>query len=927
MTRESCYHCGLPVPEGSDFRREVLGEERAFCCPGCLAVAGAIVEAGLEDYYRHRTETPDGPPDPLAPLAGLDLYDTEQVQRGFVHVAEGDVREASLMLEGITCAACVWLSERHVKALPGVLDFSVNYSTHRARVRWDASRVQLSRILQAVHEIGYRAHPFDPGRQEASFKRERDRALRRLAVAGLGMMQVMMIAVALWLGHDVPGQEGMMRFLRWVALFIATPVVVYAGAGFFTSAWRDVRRRRLGMDVPVALAIGSTYLASVWATVTGSHEHVYFESVTMFVFFLLTGRYLEMSARQRAGQATEALGRLLPAAATRLTEAGEEQVSVTELSPGDRVRVRPGEAVPADGTVESGRSSVDESLLTGESMPRARGRGDRLTGGTMNVESPLVMQVERVGADTVLSAIQRLLDRAQTQKPRLAVLAERGTGWFVGAVLVLTALVGLAWWWIDPARAFWVMVAMLVVSCPCALALATPAAITAATGALTGRGLLTARGEALEGLASVTDMVFDKTGTLTEGRSSLREVVLLGAMDRRACLKMAAVLEVGSGHPVARALLEAAEDEVNAWACEASTFAAGGRSHGGGVLAPEAGADGDGMWERPSAAKGEAPDDDGPRTFPGLGVEGWVNVKEPRFSYRHSLLPLGGEGLGMRGRGQALCQSSPLTPTPLPAGERGLKRIFNHWGDSLPRCMSVKGKRVRLGSPRFVAELIGGEAGSHLLEVARQHTQHGTVVALGDETGPLALFTLEDRLRSDALSTVQALRERGLSLHVFSGDDPATVSRLARGLGIDDARGGLTPADKLEALEALEAQGARVAMVGDGVNDAPILSRATVSLAMAGGTQLAQASADMILYRDQLAVLPAGLDKARETARVIRQNIGWAIGYNSIALPVAALGLITPWIAALGMSLSSLLVVVNALRLRDQRLTGGSDGT
>ena len=866
MTREPCYHCGLPVPEGSPegskLRRVVLGEERVFCCPGCLAVAGAIVDAGLEDYYRHRTETPDGPPDPLAPLAGLDLYDTEQVQRSFVHVAEGDVREASLMLEGITCAACVWLSERHVKALPGVLDFSVNYSTHRARARWDASRVQLSRILQAVHEIGYRAHPFDPGRQEVSFKRERDRALRRLAVAGLGMMQVMMIAVALWLGHGVAGQEDMMHFLRWVALFIATPVVVYAGASFFTSAWRDVRQRRLGMDVPVALAIGSTYLASVWATVTGSHEHVYFESVTMFVFFLLTGRYLEMAARQRAGQATEALGRLLPAVATRLIDTGEEQVSVTELSPGDRVRIRPGEPVPADGVVESGRSSVDESLLTGESLPRARARGDGLTGGTVNVESPLVMRVEQVGADTVLSAIQRLLDRAQTQKPRLAVMAERGTGWFVGAVLVLTVLVGLVWWlWIDPARAFWVMVAMLVVSCPCALALATPAAITAATGALTGRGLLTARGEALEGLAGVTDVVFDKTGTLTEGRLSLRGVEVLGPLDRGACLRMAAALEVGSGHPVARALLEAAEDEVTAGACEASTFAAEGRSHGGGVLAPEAGADGDGMWERPSAAKGEAPDDDGPRTFPGLGVEGWVH-----------------------------------------------------------------GRRVRLGSPRFVAELIGGEAGGHLLEVARQHTQHGTVIALGDEAGPLALFTLEDRLRPDALPTVEALRERGLNLHVFSGDDPATVKRLAEGLGIEDARGGLTPADKLAALEALETQGARVAMVGDGVNDAPVLSRATVSVAMAGGTQLAQASADMILYRDQLSVLPAGLDKARETARVIRQNIGWAIGYNSIALPVAAVGLITPWIAALGMSLSSLLVVVNALRLRDQGLTGGSEG-
>ncbi|WP_412852296.1 heavy metal translocating P-type ATPase [Ectothiorhodospira shaposhnikovii] len=813
----ACFHCGLPVPAGSDFSLTVDGEIRGFCCPGCRAVAAAIIDAGLGDYYRHRTEKAGAPPDPAAALDALALYDSEQVQRGFVHVTPGNLREASLMLEGIVCAACVWLSERHVQSLPGVVSFAVNYSTHRARVRWDQSRISLSAILRAITEIGYRAHPFDPGRQEAVFRKERDRALRRLAVAGLGMMQVMMIAVALWLGHGVPGQEDMMQFLRWVAMLVAAPVVFYAGAGFFVSAWRDLRRRRLGMDVPVALAIGSTFVASAWATMTGHPEHVYFESVTMFVFFLLTGRYLEMAARQRAGQATESLGRLLPAVATRVGDDGDEEVPVTELLPGDRVRIRPGAPVPADGVVLSGTSSVDESLLTGESLPRRRATGDALVGGTVNVESPLVMRVDQVGQDTVLSSIQRLLERAQTEKPPMALLAERGTGGFVAAVLLLTLVTGLVWWlWVDPARAFWVMVTMLVVSCPCALALATPAAITAATGALTGRGLLTARGQALEHLAGITDVVFDKTGTLTEGRLSLRKVAVLGDVDEAGCLEYARILEAGSEHPVGR------------------VFQRVGSS--GGPSSAEA------------AAAGEV------RAHPGRGMEG-----------------------------------------------------------------VIRGRRLRIGAPDFVRELgADTQADPRLVRLAEQWP-HGGHVVLGDDQGLLAAFVLEDRTRPDALEAVAGLKARGITVHLFSGDAPAAVSFLARQLGIEDARGGLSPADKLTALEALQSAGRTVAMVGDGVNDAPVLSKAHVSVAMAGGTQLAQSGADMILYRDQPGVLPAGLDKARETVAVIRQNIRWAIGYNALALPVAAAGLLTPWLAALGMSLSSLLVVVNALRLRDSR--------
>ncbi|NIP73016.1 MAG: cadmium-translocating P-type ATPase [Gammaproteobacteria bacterium] len=800
---EDCFHCGLPVPARSDYAVQIDGVRRPMCCPGCQAVAQAIVDNGLADFYRYRTEPAANLRD-IVPgtLEGLELYDKPELQKGFVRVDDEHLREASLILEGIVCAACVWLNERHVGTLPGVVEFRINYSTRRAQVKWDDSRIRLSEILKAIAAIGYVAHPFDPGRQERVYRRERSQALRRIAVAGLGAMQVMMLAVAMYAG-DYSGMEaGLRQFMRWVSLLIAAPVVLYAARPFFASALRDLRRRRLGMDAPVALAIGAAFGASAWATVAGTGE-VYFDSVTMFTFFLLTGRYLEMGARQRAGQAAEELVRLMPATATRLRGGAEEVVSAAELLPGDRVLVRPGEAVPADGRVVAGRSAVDESLLTGESLPRGRGEGDELVGGTVNVESPLEMEVMKVGEDTVLSSIVRLLDRAQTEKPRIARLADRMAGWFVAVLLVVAAAVAWAWWQVRPGDAFWVTLSVLVVTCPCALSLATPAAVTAATGRLTRLGLLTTRGHAVETLARVSHIVFDKTGTLTHGRLKLHEVVQQGRLDREQVLAIAAALERGSEHPVAKALIEAA-----------------------GV----------------AATAGEL------RAVAGQGMEGIVG-----------------------------------------------------------------GRRYRIGRPSFVGGLAGAPNDS---EPARAGS---TPVALGDETGPLALFLLADRLRAGARATIEGLHGLGIEVHLLSGDQPGVVEAVARDLGVDEARGGLLPQDKLARIKALQGRGAVVAMVGDGVNDAPVLAGAQVSLAMGGGTQLAHASADMVLLSEHLPRLVDGVRVARHTLRVIRQNLTWAIAYNLVALPLAAAGMVAPWMAAIGMSASSLIVVLNAVRLSGRR--------
>ncbi|MGI9320803.1 MAG: heavy metal translocating P-type ATPase [Thiogranum sp.] len=797
---KECFHCGLPVPSGADYAVDIDGQQQPMCCRGCQAVASAIVNGGLTDFYRYRTEkSPQAQELVAGQLNELELYDRDDLQKSFVQQV-GDEREASLILEGIVCAACVWLNERHVKALAGVLDFSVNYSSHRARLRWDNQRISLSEILEAISAIGYHAHPFDPGRQEALYRQERKNALRRLAVAGLGMMQVMMLAVALYAGEYEGMREGLRNFLRWVSLLLTVPVVVYSAESFFTGAWRELRRRQPGMDVPVSLAIGAAFLASAWATLSGSGE-IYFDSVTMFTFFLLAGRFLEMGARHRAGQAAEELVKLLPATAARLTDAGEERVPVADLAKGDRVLVRPGESVAADGCIIDGTSSVDESLLTGESLPQLRKAGDQLVGGTVNNESPLVIRIERVGEDTVLSAIVRLLDRAQTEKPAIARSADRVAGWFVGGLLVVAGVVAWWWWLHDPAHAFAVTLSVLVVTCPCALSLATPAAVTAATGALTRLGVLTTRGHALETLARASHVIFDKTGTLTEGRLRLETVELLGSLGREDCLRLAAALEQSSEHPIAHAIAALAGSVQSA--------------------------------EKVAAQ-------------PGLGVEGWVG-----------------------------------------------------------------GQCYRIGTAEFVLELQNAAA----VEAGMVSGGAGGVV-LGNDRALLAHFKFADRLRDKAAETVGRLKALGIEVELLSGDEAGVVQKVADELGIDRFEARCRPEDKLARIQALQAQGAVVAMVGDGVNDAPVLAAAQVSLAMGGGTQLAHASADMLLLSEHLPQLVTAVVTSRRTLTIIRQNLVWALVYNLLALPMAAAGWIAPWMAAIGMSGSSLVVVVNALRLR-----------
>ena len=823
-----CYHCGLPVPAGERLEVGIGGSRRPMCCRGCQAVAQAIVDAGMEAYYAQRTALPGGRAEPVPELAELAVYDSPALQAGFLEAPPGDGDgapcEVNLMLEGITCAACLWLNERHLAAQPGVLAVDVNFSTHRARVRWDPARTRLSRLLRSVAAIGYRAHPFDARRRDALMQRERRTALWRVLVAGLASMQVMMYAVPVYLAGEGDMTASDEQLIRWASLVLTLPAILYSSAHFFRNAWRDLRLRRLGMDVPVALGIAVAFAASLWATVSGSGE-VYFDSVTMFVFLLLSGRYLELRVRQRATDAVDRLAAVVPAVAERLPDwpasRRSEAVAVASLAVGDVVSVAPGAVLPADGVVLEGDSASDESLLTGESLPVPKAVGASVTGGSLNLQSPLLVRVSRVGAETTVQAIVRLLDRAMSEKPAGAAAAEHIVGRFVALVLAAAAITLGVWLWLEPARAVWVAVSVLVVTCPCALALATPAALTAATTALARRGVLVTRGHTLETLARVTDVVFDKTGTLTRGRLRLLQTRPHASLPGERCLALAAALEQGSRHPLALALLAAAADVCGA--VDAGAPAASARHH------------------------------------TGQGVAGHIDGLDLRLGALDWLAAPAGDG--------------PWCAAPLPAG----------------------------------------------LEAAAAGAAGRVLVHLATPQAWLATFELQDELRPDAAAAVAALRALGCRVHLLSGDQPAAVAAVADRLGISERVARASPAAKLAYVQALQQSAGsaarRVLMVGDGVNDAPVLAVADVSLAVASGSDVAGASADGLLLSGRLADVGRAVERARMTQRVIRQNLGWAMVYNMAAIPLAAAGLVSPWLAGLGMAGSSLLVVVNALRL------------
>ncbi|MEX2474794.1 heavy metal translocating P-type ATPase [Marinobacter sp.] len=790
-----CFHCGEPADGEPQITLQLDGESRHFCCLGCKAVCETIRAEGLTNFYQYRTETAVTPSQLTdSELSRIRELDHALVQASFVSPVKGG-QEAQLLIEGITCAACIWLLENHLARQVGVRAFSVNHSTQRARLVWSTEEAPLSDLLIAIHELGYRARPYQADEAEMALKTERRTTLIRLAVAGIGTVQTMMLAFPLYFELISELSADFVAFFRWFSLLVATPVVLFSARPFFRNALRDFRSRHLTMDVPVAVAIGLAYTASAWVTVTGGDE-VYFESVCMFTFFLLLGRYIEMQARYRAGLTGNALAGFQPGVATRVVGDSSEIVAAHALTAGDIVRVRPGEILPVDGTIVSGDSTLNEAALTGEYLPETRHPGDTVHAGSVNGENPLEVKVSHSGAQTRLSGILRILDRVQAEKPPVARMADRIAGTFVSRVLIVTPLVWVGWWLAGADNAFDITLSVLVVTCPCALSLATPTAITSATVRLRRMGFLPTRGHTLESLSDVDTVVFDKTGTLTRGELNLIDVAITGSHTEADCRRLAAGLEKHSEHPIARVFHPIPGHPVT-----------NVTNHLGGGLS--------GTWN-------------GKPVF--IGHSDFVRAR------------------------------SDATPPETPAN-----RGMDIW------------------------------------------------LATADEW--LARFTLDDEPRSDARETIARLQAAGIRTLLLSGDRSGHVEQIASALSIDEAIGQASPEQKLAVLEKLAAQGHNIMMVGDGLNDLPSMADASISVAMGTAADLTQLKADAVLLNGQLSQLVNAMDTSRQTRRVIRQNMGWALGYNVLALPLAAAGMVPPWLAAIGMSLSSLVVVLSALRL------------
>ncbi len=801
----ACWHCGEPLPREPQFAR-IGTASHAVCCPGCRAAAEWIAALGLADYYRLRERAAQHPPDLAEARRTASAFARPELARHVVRALPDGTNEAVVLVDGLRCSACTWLIERGVGSMAGIAALAVNAGACRARVTFDPAIVSLSGIVERFARLGYRALPLDAAALDDARRRESRAAMKRLAVAGFGAMQAMMYASALYFGAFDGIDASTRELFRWLSFAVATPVVAYAGAPFFEGAWRLLRARTLGMDVPVALAIALIYAGSMVELMRGTGE-VYFESVSMFVFFLLLGRYLEMRARHGAGDLTDALARSVPQVAARIEPDGSTvDVGVFELCAGDRVAVAAGAAIPADGALESARCRVDESLLTGESTPVARCRGDALHAGSVVTDAAVVVRVERAGADTTLSSIVALASRAASERPRLARAGDRAAAGFVARVMLLAAATAIGWQFVEPSRAFAAAVAVLVVSCPCAFALAVPAAITRALTVLARHGVLVAKPDALEALAGATQVVFDKTGTLTEPALALDRVECAAGTTREEALAWAAALARTSVHPVARAIVAAAPATVSNGTLEVedATVEAGG------------------------------------------GVAGRIGTTRLRLG---------------------------------------------HAAWALQDCTSAP------GAPEADDD----------------------AVVLAGPQGVVARLEVRERLREGAGEAVGRLRAAGLRVVLLSGDAPGRVEAAAAALGIDAWQARTSPAGKLAWLREARAGGARVVVVGDGINDAPVLAGADVAVAMASGTAIAQASSDLVLVGDRPAALADAHALARATMATLRQNQRWALCYNLAVVPLAALGFVPPWLAALGMSASSLVVVLNALRLGRSR--------
>lgn len=799
----ACFHCGLPVGLDTNLRVKFNGESKAVCCAGCEAVATTIMAAGLSNFYLERSEVSEVPAKSAVNTAN---YDLPEIQSQYVSTDNDSNQTASIYIDGVTCNACLWLAETSLRRVRGVTSAQINYISHRAEVVWKGTDTNLATIVDAISRVGLRATPVAAGKRQAARAKAKRESLKQLGVALLAMMQLMMFTVPLYFTDFDDISADARQLMQWASLVLTLPVVTYAARPFWLGAWRDWRTRHVSMDSPVALAIASTFITSLWAVGT-ERGSLYFDSISMFVFLLLMARYLEASIRDRALTRIERLSNAVPASAWRLSRypasRASSEVASAALIQGDIILIPTGQTISADSILLEGVAEVDESIVTGESRPAMRTTGSILVGGTINLGSPLIARVERVGVTSVLAAVTQMAERSLGERPRLSRLTDRVARFLMPSLIAVAVGAGIVWLLINAGQSFSVVVAVIAVTCPCAVALAAPLAYAIATLTTAEDGLLISRGHVLETLPQITDIVFDKTGTLTMGKLIVSQIDTCVAISRGDAIAIAAALEIGAAHPISKSISSLARGEASV------------------VVATNL------------------------RLVPGGGVEGAIN-----------------------------------------------------------------GSLYRFGHKKFACSVSAGTSA-----VPSLISDDSFVLSCNGQW--LATFQTEDALKPDALETVRTMQRLGFIVHLLSGDRIDRVRAVSNELGIDYAytMAEQTPSRKLAYIMQLRSEGRKVMMIGDGVNDAPVLGAADVSVAMASGADLPRLTADAVLLSPNLKLIVSVLALARRTKKIIGQNFAWAILYNAIAIPMAVANLINPALAAIGMGISGLIVVLNSMRL------------
>ncbi|TKB45829.1 heavy metal translocating P-type ATPase [Thalassotalea mangrovi] len=797
-----CFHCGELVPAGLDLKVNIHGKDQPMCCIGCQAVAEAIVDNNLDDYYRFRTEKGNKVNADIPEQLQVNKFvDDQQLQSEFTFESDGH-QETILSIDGMSCAACAWLIEKQLAPQSGIIKAQVNATTQRATIAWDQEKIKLSEIISAIARIGYSALPFKANTTEINNNQQSKAFIRRLGVSGILTMQVMMIAFGLYFGAFSDLSEHNLMYLRATSLVLTLPIVTYGAFPFYLGAINALKGRRLTMDVPVAIAISLAFTASCWATFNQQGE-VYFESVAMFTFLLLIGKFMEFRARARAAEVSANLLKLMPLSATIIIDNNESIVSAKHLKLGDICLVKPGETIPGDGIIITGNSSVNEAMLTGESAPVSKQPGDQVFAGTVNTDGNLQIKINATNSDNFLTNIIRISEKAQNHKPAIAKLSDKIAQYFVAIILITASLSWFYWAREDASHAFWITISVLVATCPCALSLATPTALTCGTIRLNRQGIMVKSAHVIETMNRIDSWAFDKTGTLTHGKFSLNEVrVYDPAISKDQVLALASALEAYSQHPIAEAFRPYRQQ--NTQIVDANTVTS-------------------------------------------CGVEG-----------------------------------------------------------------QFQEKTIRIGKASWIDECSTGRCDS-----SDSNLQGNCLLAIDNKV--VAEFFLDDEIRDDAAQVINELSADADTL-LLSGDNEAGVNRLSAALQKQQVKftqliANLSAAEKLTTLSQLTEQGKNVAMIGDGVNDAPVFAGAHVSVAMGSGTEIAKTGADVILLDNRLTSLLSLRDTSIRTQRIIKQNFAWAMGYNAIVLPLAVCGFITPYFAVLGMSASSIIVVTNSLRL------------